>query len=295
MKIKNFVPAVVLGLAGVSLAPGLSLAAVFADAGPDAASIADTVNNFRNALGNLNPNVAGSFGEGRREINWDAVPDRFADPNDLPPDFFNVNSPRGAVFETTGTSVRVSANDGVAPVRFDVLNPTYSSTFATFSPQKLFSAVGSNVVDVLFFVPGSNTPALTDGFGSVFTDVDLAGVTRIDYFGVNGSSLASEFVPASAGNQTLSFLGVTFNSPILARVRITNGNSVLGPNDDPGAGVDVVVMDDFIYGEPVQNRVGVPESSPVVPLLVIGGLLPLAVRLKRRESRFAPTKRDANR
>jgi hypothetical protein len=33
-------------------------------------------------------------------------------------------------------------------------------------------------------------------------------------------------------------------------VRITSGSSRLGPNDAPDAGRDIVVMDDFIFGEP---------------------------------------------
>src|SRR3712207_1923036 len=68
-------------------------------AGGDPAAIQATVDEFREALGTLNPNTAGTRFFGRREINWDGVPDRFAAPNALPPDFFNVNSPRGAVFE----------------------------------------------------------------------------------------------------------------------------------------------------------------------------------------------------
>ena len=82
----------------------------YLECGADAAAIQDTVDAFRTALGTLNPNTAGSVGSGRREINWDGVPDQFADPNDLPLDFFNVNSPRGAVFATPGSAVRVSAD-----------------------------------------------------------------------------------------------------------------------------------------------------------------------------------------
>ena len=42
---------------------------------------------FRASLGGaLNPNVPGSFGAGRREINWDAVPDTFSAPNAFPGD-----------------------------------------------------------------------------------------------------------------------------------------------------------------------------------------------------------------
>ncbi len=33
-------------------------------------------------------------------------------------------------------------------------------------------------------------------------------------------------------------------------MRITTGTTALGPNDNPGANVDVVAMDDFIFAEP---------------------------------------------
>ena len=118
----------------------------------------------------LDPNAPGSFGSGRREINWDGVPDAFAAPNNLPVDFFNVNSPRGVVFTTAGTGFQVSANavnPTNTPVLFGNINPTYPSLFQTFSPQKLFTALSSNLLDVDFFVPGSTTPALTRGFGSL--------------------------------------------------------------------------------------------------------------------------------
>ncbi|MDQ2935673.1 MAG: hypothetical protein M3R49_12000 [Chloroflexota bacterium] len=46
----------------------------------------------------------------------------------------------------------------------------------------------------------------------------------------------------------LSFLGVSFRKPQVARVRIEYGNGKLGP--DESADYDVAVMDDFIYGEP---------------------------------------------
>src|SRR4051812_18081170 len=95
----------VFGLTGAAHAVEISLAA-----GANAASITAAVNDFRADLGTLNPNVAGSFGSGRREINWDAVPDVFSAPNLLPNNFFNVNSPRGVIFSTPGTGVAVSAN-----------------------------------------------------------------------------------------------------------------------------------------------------------------------------------------
>jgi hypothetical protein len=259
----------IAGIVGVSC-PSWAVPIVEQGSGANPAGIQATVDAFRADLGNpLNPNVAGSFPSGRREINWDGVPNNFAAPNNLPPDFFNVNSPRGTVFSTPGTAVQVSANAGVAPVRFDTINPTYSSIFQTFSAQRLFTAVGSNIVDVNFFVPGSSNPATVSGFGSVFTDVDLASTTSIQYFNANGASLGTFFAPTA--NNGLSFLGVSGFDEGIARVRIITGNSALGPSELGEIPTDVVVMDDFLYGEP--QRI-IPEPSSL--LLLVTGLSGLA-------------------
>jgi len=216
-------------------------------AGTSAAAIQSAVDAYRADLGALNPNVPGSFGSGRREINWDGVPNAFAAPNLMPADFFNVNSPRGAVFTTNGSGFQVSANAGVAPIEFDNINPTYSSLFTILSPQRLFTALDSKRLTVRFFVPGSTTPATSSGFGAVFTDVDRRG-TKIAYFNAMGRKLATFDVPISPGSGTLSFLGVRFLEDRVAEVRITSGKTKLGPNESRGR--DLVVMDDFIYGEP---------------------------------------------
>jgi hypothetical protein len=55
-------------------------------------------------------------------------------------------------------------------------------------------------------------------------------------------------VPASPGDGRLSFFGVVFDDARIARVRIISGNVAQGPDDD--AKHDIVVMDDFLYGEP---------------------------------------------
>jgi hypothetical protein len=250
-----------MGLAAVS-SPAFAVPVVEQAGGANAAAIQGAVDAFRADLGNpLNPNVAGSFPTGRREINWDGVPNNLSAPNNLPPDFFNVNSPRGVVFSTPGTAVQVSGNAGVAPVRFDNVNPSYSSIFQTFSAQRLFTAIDSNIVDVNFFVPGSTTPATVSGFGSVFTDVNLSNTTSIQYFNANNTSLGTFFVPtASTG---LSFLGVSGFGDEIARVRITSGNTALGPSQVIEGSTDVVVMDDFLYGEP---HAAVPEPSALLLL-----------------------------
>lgn len=259
--------------------PAHAAPVVFSAAGLVAAAIQGTVDAYRASLGTLNPNVAGSFGDGRREINWDGVPNAFSAPNDLPANFFNVNSPRGVVFSTPGTGFQVSGNLGVAPIEFDNLNPTYSGLFQTFSAQRLFTALGSNVTDVSFFVPGSTTPAGVSGFGAVFTDVDLADTTSLQFFDLDNNSLGTFFVPALPGDETLSFLGVQFNAgELIGRVRITSGNAALGLTES-GA-IDLVVMDDFIYAEP---RTAVPE--PATLLLLAGSLAALTMLRRRRQCR----------
>jgi hypothetical protein len=232
--------------------PAAASSIVFSGSGISAADIQPVVDAFRNVLGTLNPNQPGSFPSGRREINWDGVPDAFSAPNSLPPDFFNVNSPRGVVFSTPGTGFQVSAdsaNPTATPTDFGNFNAAYPSMFEAFSPQRLFTAVGSNITDVFFFVPGSTIAATVSGFGAVFTDVDLPGSTNIQFFDASNALLGSFPVLSVAGDQTFSFLGVSFTGgERVSRIRITSGNSSLGGLES--LGTDLVVMDDFIYGEP---------------------------------------------
>jgi hypothetical protein len=262
---------------------------VVRSAGGDAtpASITGARDQFRTDLGGgtvAGPN--GSFGEARREINWDGVPDGFSAPNNLPPNFFNSNSPRGAEFSTQGSGVQVSANSGGATsVEFANIDPSYSSTFGVFSAQKLFTGVDSNVVDVRFFLPGTSTPALVSGFGSVFTDVDLTSSTKIEFFDASNASLGVYDVPAgTVGSESLSFLGVSFTEgPVISRVQITSGNVALGEGVIDGTPLgpdnvtDVVAMDDFLYAAPV------PEPETYAMLLAGLGLIG-AISRRRKAS-----------
>ena len=214
--------------------------------------IGPAVRTFRRLLGPDNGGGPGGRARGRRELSWDAVPDEFAATHALPANFFNSDTEpraRGARLRTTGDHVAVSAdadNPDGAPVRFGDINPQYTGEFRTFSPERLFSPVGSNVVNLTFNVPGTNQRAAVRGFGAVYTDVDRRESASFTYFSARGRSLGTYSVPVSRDG--LSFLGVVFRRAVVARVRIKYGNRALGPDD--GGTSDVAVMDDFIYGEP---------------------------------------------
>jgi len=93
----------------------------------------------------------------------------------------------------------------------------------------------------------------------------------LTFFGASNQLLGTFFVPSALGDQTFSFLGVDFGLPEVSRVRITNGNAALGPNEI--SGLDLVLMDDFIYGEPI--AVPGPIAGAGLPGLILasGGLL----------------------
>lgn len=154
------------------------------DPGPQATIVSATgtltakIDEFRALLGE--PNNGGTAGQqaaGRREIGWDgAAANPFNNKNDFPANFFNTTARNGAVFTTPGTGFR---NDSL---KFAEVNAAYANQFATFSPTKIFSPVGSNVMDVLFQVAGQPSAALVTGFGAVFSDVDAANASSIEFF-----------------------------------------------------------------------------------------------------------------
>ena len=246
------------------VAPSAFAQTTFSSSGGGAAAIQASVDSFRAAIGGVNNGVGNPQASGRREINWDAVPAGFSSPNALPGNFFNVNSPRGAVFSTPGSGFQVSAaSGGATPVNFGNIDPSYATTFSTFSPQKLFTSIGSNITDVTFFVPGTISAATVSAFGSVFSDVDLANSTTMQFFSAANVSLGTFGVQTASGG--LSFLGVQFAAPSVARVRITSGNASLGAGVLDGGATDLVVMDDFVYAEPVSSAAA-PEPTSVVLL-----------------------------
>jgi hypothetical protein len=217
------------------------------------------------------------------EINWDDVPYSFSSPNPFPTSFYNS---AGVRLATPGTGFEVSTdpfNPFGALFDFGNINPDYPFLFEPLSPQRLFTPIGSNITEVTFFLPGTDTPALTTGFGAVFSDVNVAGSTFIEFFDVNGASLGKYDAPAIVGeDENFSFIGVNFDIPTVSKVLITSGNLVLGPGMlEPDIFDDLVVMDNFIFGPLVDAAAPVPEPG-TIPLLVAGlaGLLALGSRRK---------------
>ena len=246
----------------------------------DASSIQAEVDAFRAALGNPNnANAPGPLASGHREINWDGggPPVDANAPGGTPFNVFLNN--RGAQFITNGTGFLQAPPSGGPDNGLEgaFSNPTYGTTFGVFSPNRDFTPVGSTTTEGLFFIPGTmgGTPAEVSGLGAVFSDVDLADSTEIEFFDKNGNLLTSRFVPpGSVADASLSFLGVTFNAgEEIASILITTGTAPLAPgtNDNPAGGVDLVVMDDFLFAEPTAI---VPE--PATWALLLAGMAVLA-------------------
>jgi hypothetical protein len=237
----------------------------FSASGSDATAIAPVVNAFRNVLGANNGNALGSQSVGRREISWDGGGDaanatRFVSPMIT---FNSANTTRGVVF-TTVSGFEIS---GQPTPKFGEIDISYPGIFTTFSPPGLFTPLGSTITDVHFFIPGTTTPALVNAFGAVFADVDLPQSASLEYFDAAGTSLGRALVPPASNG--LSFVGLVFEDRRVRRVRLTSGNTTLAATITDGAQVDVVVMDDFIYGEPSIYRTPPPpdpsEPSPNPP------------------------------
>jgi len=221
---------------------------VFSAAG-DSAAIVAKLNEFRFLAGDP-LNTAPGATTGRREVNWDGVPANFTNNNNFPLDFFGSSDPtlgngrkRGLILNGN-TTFRVDSTD------FSEIDASYAAEFEAFSRKRLFTYIGNNVTQITFKVPGTQTDAFVNGFGVIFSDVDAANLTTVEYY--NGNKSLGVF-KATQAPQGFSFVGVGFPDEKVTRVKITSGNGLLaaGVNDISNGGTkDLVVMDDFLYSEP---------------------------------------------
>ena len=215
--------------------------------------LAPALAEFRHLLGDSLNSAPGAT-TGRREINWDGVPPALNNNDAFPVDFFNTvgdNIPngrkRGLVYLNNGTTLRVDSSG------FAGIDPSYATQFKAFSGKRAFSGANNHITEVAFQLAGQTTPATVKGFGVVFSDVDDANATTLEFF--SGEKNLGVFKAPVAGANSFSFLGVYFPHDKITRVKITAGNGKLQPgvkDISDGGTNDLVVMDDFLYSEPVQ-------------------------------------------
>jgi hypothetical protein len=189
---------------------------------------------------------------GRREINWDGLPDSLEN-KALPNDLFNPTGEnanqlmqRGVVYSSTG-SFMISSNG------FATINEEAASEFSAFSGTKTFANTTAVKWDVKFQKAGTTESASVQSFGLVFSDVDKNNSTSLEFF--NGEkSIGKYFVPAHDATSSFSFLAVQFrNKERITSVTVSHdGFLAEGTRDISVGGTrDLVVLDDFIYSEPV--------------------------------------------
>jgi len=124
---------------------------------------------------------------------------------------------------------------------------------------------------------------LSRGLGVVFNSVQLEDTTSMTLYDQNDNVIFEQFV--ETGEQSsLSFLGAVFDDPTIAYAQITAGTDPVSlANGVSLSPIDFVVMDDFIFGEPISVDVAavpIPGSIALLPF----GLAALGAMRRRKES-----------
>lgn len=219
-----------------------------------AGNISGSIDAFRQLLGNKLNTTPGAIG-GRREVNWDAVPAALLG-KPLPADFLNNTAPDAPASSQRGfTYDSISGIFQVSNSNFAEVNANAADEFSAFSGSNTFTNISNVLWDGSFEVPGEDVPATVNGFGMVFSDVDLANNTSIEFFN-EGKSLGRFFVPVQQAGSKLSFLGVYFKNQNITKIRVQHGNGLLNTGEkdiSDGGSKDLVVLDDFLYDEPVKK------------------------------------------
>ncbi len=139
---------------------------------------------------------------------------------------------------------------GRREINWDGGNPNILDTTAPVTPFNVFlNTRGSQFTTPglgLSQAPPSGGPQ--GGLAVLFSNPSYAKTFRTFSPSRLFTPLFSSSVPASPGGGNLSFFGIVFGDARIAAVRIQAGNVAPGASDD--ARHDIVMMDDFIYGEP---------------------------------------------
>jgi hypothetical protein len=206
---------------------------------------------FRNQLGPVNITIGKT--SGRREINWDGVPDSL-NGKKLPGNFFNPTEAGAVESLQRGAVYAALDNAMVSASKFSEVNTQASTEFSSFSGNKSFAVTNATLWPVSFRVAGTSTDASVKAFGAVFVDVDKNNSTYIEFYS-DQRSLGRFFVPPHDNNSNFSFLGVYFPNTEVTEVQIGHEGRLSDGEKDisQGGSKDLVVLDDFIYSEPLKR------------------------------------------
>lgn len=211
-------------------------------------NITSTVDDFRNKLGDVNTKPGAVTG--RREVNWDGVPDSLLN-KPMPFDFFNPVGANAPAARQRGLTYR-NGTFQVSASNFAEVNSEAAPEFSAFSGTKAFANIGKSQWPVEFQVAGQATPARVNAFGMVFSDVDTEGSTSLEFF--EGTESLGKFnVPPHDASGSFSFLGVQFNNRNITKVMVSHQGTLStgGKDISQGGTNDLIVVDDFIYSEPL--------------------------------------------
>ena len=213
-------------------------------------NIQDDIDQFRELLGPLNSGAASA--SGRREINWDGVPDELLG-KPLPDDFFNPTGPGAPIARQRGLMYSPEKGEFVvSKLNFADINALAAEGFRPFSGTNTFANTTNSSWPVTFRVPGETTEASVKGFGAVFSDVDQSNSSFIELFD-GTESLGRYFIPPHDQSNSFSFLGIYLKSnQKITRIEVGHPGVLSDGKADisNGGPKDLIVLDDFFYSEP---------------------------------------------
>ena len=175
--------------------------------------------------------MAGSFGSGRREINWDGVPDAFSAPNNLPGQLLQrqlaarrrLHARRAPAFRSAPTPAPRR------PIEFGDIDPTYPTQFDAFSAAAAVHGRRQQRHRRQLLRARLDHAGARRAASAWSSPTSTSQQTSLEFFDASNKSLGTFFAPAPAGNETLLVPRRRFNAASVARVRITSGQQRARP------------------------------------------------------------------